>query len=61
MDPLIALSLIVFAAATALLLGWLAWGRRTLDELSMLQQTWQPPFIHIPALGGFGVMNCDGE
>ncbi len=40
---------------------WLAWGRRTLDELSMLQQAWQPPFIHIPALGGFGVMNCDGE
>ncbi len=40
---------------------YLAWGRRTLDELSMLQQTWQPPFIHIPALGGFGVMNCDGE
>jgi hypothetical protein len=41
--------------------GYLGWGRRTLDELSMVQQVWQPPFIHVPALGGFGVMNCDGE
>ncbi len=40
---------------------YLDWGRRTLDELSMTQQVWQPPFIHIPALGGFGVMNFDGE
>jgi len=40
---------------------YLCWGRRTLDELAMTQQVWQPPFIHIPALGGFGVMNCDGE
>jgi len=40
---------------------YLKWGRRTLDELSMTQQTWQPPFIYVPALGGFGVMNCDGE
>jgi hypothetical protein len=40
---------------------YLHWGRRTLDELSMTQQTWQPPFIYIPALGGFGVMNFDGE
>ncbi|NLE39331.1 MAG: hypothetical protein GX621_15025, partial [Pirellulaceae bacterium] len=40
---------------------YLDWGRRTLDELSMAQQTWQPPFIYIPALGGFGVMNFDGE
>lgn len=36
-------------------------GTRTLDELLMVQQVWQPPFIHIPALGGFGVMNADGE
>ena len=27
----------------------------------MTQQTWQPPFIYVPALGGFGVMNFDGE
>ncbi len=40
---------------------YLEWGRRTLDELSMGQQVWQPPFIYVPALGGFGVMNCDGE
>jgi hypothetical protein len=40
---------------------YLDWGRRTLDELSMAQQVWQPPFIHVPALGGFGVMNADGE
>ncbi|MBX3015104.1 MAG: hypothetical protein KF832_26535 [Caldilineaceae bacterium] len=40
---------------------YLHWGRRTLDELSMTQQSWQPPFIYIPALGGFGVMNFDGE
>jgi hypothetical protein len=41
--------------------SYLRWGRRTLDELSMTQQVWQPPFIYIPALGGFGVMNFDGE
>jgi len=41
--------------------SYLDWGRRTLDELSMTQQSWQPPFIYIPALGGFGVMNFDGE
>jgi len=40
---------------------YLQWGRRTLDELSMCQQVWQPPFIYVPALGGFGVMNADGE
>jgi hypothetical protein len=40
---------------------YLRWGRRTLNELSMVQQVWQPAFIHIPALGGFGVMNFDGE
>ena len=55
--------------AEALLAAWretgtkkyLDWGRRTLDELSMTQQVWQPPFIYVPALGGFGVMNFDGE
>ena len=40
---------------------YLLWGQRTLDELSMCQQVWQPPFIYVPALGGFGVMNADGE
>ena len=27
----------------------------------MFQASWQPPFIAIHALGGFGVMNADGE
>ncbi|MCA9435747.1 MAG: hypothetical protein KC978_08180, partial [Candidatus Omnitrophica bacterium] len=40
---------------------YLKWGVRTLDELSMYQQVWQPPFIYIPAVGGFGVMNFDAE
>jgi hypothetical protein len=59
----------MFWTAEALLLAYRAtgespylhWGRRTLDELSMAQQVWQPPFIYVPALGGFGVMNSDGE
>ncbi|MDI9434122.1 MAG: hypothetical protein QM570_20590 [Planctomycetota bacterium] len=62
-------SLSIFWTAEALLATfrttneprYLEWGRRTLDELSMGQQVWQPPFIYVPALGGFGVMNCDGE
>jgi hypothetical protein len=62
-------TLSMFWTAEALLEAWRAtsrgryldWGRRTLDELSMAQQVWQPPFIHVPALGGFGVMNADGE
>ena len=41
--------------------SYLAAGRRVLDELSMAQQVWRPPFIHVPSLGGFGVMNADGE
>jgi len=36
-------------------------GRRTLDELLMCQATWQPPYMAIRTLGGFGVMNADGE
>jgi hypothetical protein len=36
-------------------------GRRTLDELLMYQATWQPPYMAIRTLGGFGVMNADGE
>ncbi len=40
---------------------FLALGRRCLDELLMYQAVWQPPYIYVPALGGFGVMNCDGE
>jgi hypothetical protein len=36
-------------------------GQRVLDQLLMFQATWQPPYIPIPVLGGFGVMNGDGE
>lgn len=36
-------------------------GRRCLDELLMTQASWQPPYIFVPAVGGFGVMNADGE
>ncbi len=40
---------------------YLKYGERTLDELLMYQASWQPPYIYIRAIGGFGVMNCDGE
>ncbi|QJD86929.1 hypothetical protein [Cohnella herbarum] len=36
-------------------------GQRCLDEMLMTQATWQPNYIYVPALGGFGVMNADGE
>jgi hypothetical protein len=35
--------------------------RRCLDELSLHQAVWDPPFLPAPALGGFGVMNGDSE
>lgn len=40
---------------------YLQQGRRALDELLMYQAIWQPPFIYVDAVGGFGVMNFDGE
>lgn len=40
---------------------YLEYGQRTLDELLMAQASWQPPYIYVKALGGFGVMNTDGE
>ncbi len=40
---------------------YLQLGRRCLDELSLFQQVWDPPFIPAPCHGGFGVMNADGE
>jgi hypothetical protein len=40
---------------------YLDWGRRALDELLMTQASWQPPYMYVPVLGGFGVMNADGE
>jgi len=41
--------------------GYLYTGQRVLDELLMWQAVWQPSFIYIHALGGFGVMNADAE
>ena len=35
--------------------------RRCLDELSLYQAVWDPPFLPAPAHGGFGVMNADSE
>lgn len=35
--------------------------RRCLDELSLYQAVWSPPFLPAPAHGGFGVMNTDAE
>lgn len=40
---------------------YLKFGERVLDELLMFQASWQPPYIHVRAIGGFGVMNADGE
>lgn len=40
---------------------WLDQGQRVLDELLMTQASWQPPYMYVPVLGGFGVMNADGE
>ena len=41
--------------------NYLRWGQRTLDELLMTQACWQPPYMYVNTLGGFGVMNGDGE
>ncbi|QGY42547.1 hypothetical protein GM418_02425 [Maribellus comscasis] len=40
---------------------YLEYGERAMDELLMYQATWQPPYIYVRAIGGFGVMNADGE
>lgn len=42
-------------------LKYLRDGERVLDELLMYQAVWQPPYIYIRAIGGFGVMNADAE
>lgn len=41
--------------------AYLQLGRRVLDEMLMTQASWQPPYIYVNGIGGFGVMNCDGE
>ncbi|SEP00170.1 hypothetical protein [Paenibacillus sp. OV219] len=40
---------------------WLDAGEQVLAEASFFQQIWQPPFIEVPAIGGFGVMTSDDE
>jgi len=40
---------------------WLRLARRCIDELSLHQAVWDPPFLPAPAHGGFGVMNADSE
>lgn len=36
-------------------------GQRVLDEMLMTQASWQPPYMYVNVLGGFGVLNADGE
>ncbi len=40
---------------------YLELGQRCLDEMLMKQASWQPPYIYVDTVGGFGVMNGDGE
>ncbi|HVW61340.1 MAG TPA: hypothetical protein VHC48_14920 [Puia sp.] len=40
---------------------YLRYGQRVLDEMLMYQASWQPPYMYVNVLGGFGVMNGDGE
>lgn len=62
-------TLSIFWCAEAFLHAWratktpryLALARRCLDELSLYQAVWDPPFLPAPAHGGFGVMNADAE
>jgi hypothetical protein len=41
--------------------AWLEPARRCLDELLLYQASWQPSYLHVPVVGGFGVMNLDSE
>lgn len=34
---------------------------RCIEELSLYQAIWDPPFLPAPSFGGFGVMNADAE
>jgi len=40
---------------------YIQYGQRVLDEMLMTQASWQPPYMYVNVLGGFGVMNADGE
>jgi hypothetical protein len=62
-------TLSIFWCAEAMMKAWRAGGdrrylrlaRRCVDELSLYQSVWDPPFLTAPAHGGFGVMNGDCE
>jgi hypothetical protein len=41
--------------------AYLRLARRCIDELSLYQAVWDPPFLPAPAFGGFSVMNADAE
>ncbi|MFD0671404.1 hypothetical protein [Cohnella sp. GCM10027633] len=40
---------------------WLDYGEQVLAEASLYQQIWQPSYIPVPTIGGFGVMTSDDE
>ncbi|WP_261130848.1 hypothetical protein [Bacillus sp. Marseille-Q3570] len=40
---------------------YLCEGERVLAELSLYQAIWDPPYLGMPAFGGFGVMTSDDE
>lgn len=40
---------------------FLKYGQRVLDEMLMYQAAWQPAYMYVNVLGGFGVMNGDAE
>jgi hypothetical protein len=52
---------IAWCAEAFLLAGDVRLARRCIDELSLYQAVWDPPFLPAPAHGGFGVMNADCE
>lgn len=41
--------------------NWLDAGEKLLAEISLYQQIWEPDYLPVPTLGGFGVMNSDDE
>lgn len=41
--------------------GYLKEGEKVLAELSLYQAIWEPRFLSLPVLGGFGVMTSDDE
>jgi hypothetical protein len=52
---------IAWCAEAFMLAGRLDLARRCIDELSLYQAVWDPPFLPAPSFGGFGVMNADAE